>query len=558
LRDATSTGHEGITVDATLDDRCGYDGDRRIRPPVRVGILLLIVIAIGVWLRCSELGALGFAEDEIDILRAVSSYRAGDFSSNAEHPMLAKLIAYSAAGIADRWNARAAVSAWPVISEEAALRVPAALAGGIVIPLALFLLCRDWFGDDRIALLAAGFWALDAQAIALNRSAKEDTFFAAFFFLAGALYARAKRLGAARAGGGTASYTASGAAFGLMLASKYMPHYFALHALYVRIAHPAPGHNKPNARLFYAALAAAFFVCDFSLFSSASWHHLVHYFHGQTVAHTGYDFAHRIYVNSVTATPAGVPPRFYVEFLATRMPMLLLGAALVGAVQVFRHPAAKASVFLRIFLVLILLPYSFVGAKFVRYMLPQFALVDVLAALGVVTLIVAAHRVVPAASRPVATLAIAAGFTAVPLTAAVTARPYFALSTNLIGTELAPAGTLAPDDEFNDASVREAVMYVSRAAGPHAAIASDASTVVAIYLARDGRDDLESRSLSRDGLPTPLCETWVIAQDGHRYFENDALLREVAARSPLRVWQVAGLTSVRLYAPESTAPCHAQ
>jgi hypothetical protein len=87
-----------------------------------------------------------------------------------------------------------------------------------------------------------------------------------------------------------------------------------------------------------------------------------------------------------------------------------------------------------------------------------------------------------------------------------------------------PPGYLFSDDELNDVEVREAVAAIARVAPPGAVIESDARTVVEEYLGQFGRDDLRALSLSRDGLPHPLCETWVIAQDGHVYFENRSFL----------------------------------
>ena len=57
---------------------------------VIVAITFLIVAGFG--LRLNGLGQLGFAEDEINKLVAVRSYDRGDFSANAEHPILMKAL----------------------------------------------------------------------------------------------------------------------------------------------------------------------------------------------------------------------------------------------------------------------------------------------------------------------------------------------------------------------------------------------------------------------------------------------------------------------------------
>ena len=514
---------------------------------------LCVAVALGAWIRCAALDATGFSEDEIDIVRATASYERLDFSANAEHPMLAKLAAFGSVRAAARWNASPLPSRWhlPRITPEEALRFPSALVGGALTTAALFLLCRELFPGSAVAPLAALLWAFDVNAIAVNRTAKEDTFFVFFFLAAAWLYARAKRIGAHRPS--TRWYTASGAAFGLMLASKYMPHYYGLHALYVRITDPHPGANRPSKGCFYAAMGMAFFAANIAVLLPGSWDRLGQYLSGRTPVHSGYFFAHRLYVNSIAATPAGVPVTFYAAFLATKVPVMVLVALAAGLWQLVERRRERGYVFARVFLVFILLPYSLLGVKFVRYILPIFAIVDVIAAAGIVWILGRIARLRIAASRRWLVPAAAALFIAAPLFSVVDARPFYGLAQNAIGTALFPAGYLFPDDDFNDVHVREAVRAVARMADPGAAIASDASEVVQEYLKLFGRTDMTSVSLSHDGMPPATRETWVIAQDGHTYFENAAVLDELSRLPASAEWRVDGVVSVRLYAMPAAA-----
>ena len=59
-----------------------------------VGTLALLVI-LGFGLRVTQLGAIGFAEDEMNKLDAVHAYERGDFSANSEHPMVMKLLMWA-------------------------------------------------------------------------------------------------------------------------------------------------------------------------------------------------------------------------------------------------------------------------------------------------------------------------------------------------------------------------------------------------------------------------------------------------------------------------------
>src|SRR6267142_5066980 len=97
-------------------------------------VVLGLMIVTGLGLRLAGLGRIGFAEDEINKLEAVRAYDRGDFTANAEHPMLMKaLIDVSMRG-ARAWNSMTGSR----ISEEAAVRFPNVLFGALTaIPLFL-------------------------------------------------------------------------------------------------------------------------------------------------------------------------------------------------------------------------------------------------------------------------------------------------------------------------------------------------------------------------------------------------------------------------------------
>jgi hypothetical protein len=512
-------------------------------------LVLLAAVLLGAFFRCGSLGATGFAEDEIDIVRAVDEYRHLDFSANAEHPMLAKLAAFGAVEAAAAWNAVADGASLPRISPEEAIRFPSAFTGGVLTTLVIFLLCLELFPDVRIAAWASLLWALDVNATGVNRMAKEDTFFLFFLLAAAWLYARAKRVGRDDLRGARRWYSASAVGFGLMLACKYMPHYYGLHALFVRITDPRPGENKPGKWRWHAAMGAAFVATNFALFLPASWIRLSHYLAGHTPIHTGYVFAHTLYVNSILATPGGVPPSFYVAFLALKVPILVLAALAAGGMLMIRHRGERGFVFARIFLVFFLVPFSLLGGKFVRYMLPLLAVVDILAAAGIVWALDEARRRIRIPDRRWLVPALTAVVVAAPLYAQLSARPFYSLSQNAVGMAVAAPGYMFADDEFNDAGVREAVAAIARAAQPGAVIESDATTVVEEYLRQFGRPDLRALSLSRDGLPHAFRETWVIVQDGHVYFENRLVLEQIRrTMTPWAEWRAAGAVAVQVFA----------
>jgi hypothetical protein len=287
------------------------------------------------------------------------------------------------------------------------------------------------------------------------------------------LVERGKRESRANAEGAQQWYTASGAAFGLMTASKYMPPYLGLHGVVNTITGLETGEHFPrNGRLFLG-FVAAFFSTNFALLLPATWRHIFRY---PQVIHTGYMFAHQIYLNTVDVTPWENPPTSYLMFLATKVPVLVLAAFAVGLVPLARHSQERAFIVVRVFLLFFLLPYSVIAAKFVRYILPPLAFVDILAAVGIVWGLRALTRVITTDRwRP---LAIAAGTglcVIAPLYAEASSGPFPALYQNAIGARIAPQGYFFPDDEYNDTGVREAVGLIAGRAWPGAVIASDAT-----------------------------------------------------------------------------------
>src|SRR5262249_35499845 len=130
-------------------------------------------------------------------------------------------------GAGDQWNRRAIEHGWPVISPEAALRLPNAILGAATT-FVLFLLARELLGPVG-ALAAASFWAFTPLPIALSRLLKEETPLVFFSLLASYFYLRAKK---SQTENQTRSrLDLSAVAFGLAFASKYALQLFGLNAL---------------------------------------------------------------------------------------------------------------------------------------------------------------------------------------------------------------------------------------------------------------------------------------------------------------------------------------
>jgi dolichyl-phosphate-mannose--protein O-mannosyl transferase len=194
--------------------------------------VLLLIVALGFCLRMRGLDGVGFNEDEVQKVNAARAYLGDDFSRNLEHPMLLKSMIAVSLAAADNWNRGHDPSLQ--IPDEIAARFPNVVFGALTA-VVIFGLAGEFFGLD-VALLSAMLWSTGTIAIMDNRLAKEDTLLVFFAWLGYYFYVRAKKASAINvrqyAEPYAKWYVAAGASFGLMLASKYFPHYLALIFIY--------------------------------------------------------------------------------------------------------------------------------------------------------------------------------------------------------------------------------------------------------------------------------------------------------------------------------------
>ena len=486
-----------------------------------IGSLALLVI-LGFGLRVVQLGAIGFAEDEMNKLNAVHSYQRGDFSANSEHPMVMKVLMWASlnAGAGD--------------SEEAALRLPNVLIGALtVIP--LFLLTAAFF-DRWSALLAAAFWAAGINAITHNRIGKEDSLMVFFMLFAFFFFVRAKQLSPVNKAGRARRYAASAVSFGLMIASKYFPHYLGLNLLFHHNFHVRKRvAGEPSGRIpgwFFLVIIGVYLVASPAVLLPEVWKYMNAYMGEQLLTHSGYLFAGQLYKNNMSSTPFwGTPIYFYLLFLAIKVPLLILAAFLIGlgiAVRRWRHVGHAFLIFMFLFWIV---PYSLIGGKWLRYTLSLMPFVYMLAAVGVMGLIRWTTAWLPGRKRAqlVLTTLILAIFVGLPAWTAFAHKPHYALYTNALASD--KAGYFFPHDEFYDDGLREAIKYVCDVAPPGATIAHETPGVTGHYLARFGRTDLNSKTISSNefdvrSAPGPI---YVIVQRGRTYFENREELDHVRA-----------------------------
>lgn len=496
-------------------------------------LIIVIAVVVGFGARVYRLDAAGFAEDEANKIFAIRCYEQGDFTANAEHPMVMKLLCYASMHAAGVWNRAAGDRLHVSLSDEAALRLPNAAFGALtVVP--LFLLTTGLLGF-RVGLITSLFWALGLDAIWFSRTTKEDTLLVFFMFCGFYLYHRAKQVRASEVAERERLYALAGAAFGLMMASKYFPHYFGLNALFYTLVGYDRRNNQPLTRRMWAkyfgALVAAFVIFNPAAFFPQTWRYLWKYVNEELLTHHGYMVMDTLFVNDLTQTPAGTPWYFYFLFIGVKLPLPVLLAFGAGLIEIFRrrgdYPYSRGYLFLRMMLVFWLLPEAFVGCKFLRYSLSLMPIIYITAAVGVVAMFRVASVAIRkfGVSAPVlqasATVAIVILFIVVPSAQSIRSvtSSYPSLFLNVFGGNR--IGYFFPHDEFYDLGARESIRFIAATAPAGAMIASEIPGVIQYYLERFNRPDLRSMIISQPSFTLNQEQpAFVLLQPGRVYFEN--------------------------------------
>jgi hypothetical protein len=348
------------------------------------------------------------------------------------------------------------------------------------------------------------------------------------------LYYRAKQLPASDETGQERLYALAGAAFGLMVASKYFPHYIGLNALFYTIVGYDSRNNRPLTRTmwlkFFGGMLLAFTIINPAMFFPQTWRYIWKYVNEELLTHHGYLVMDKLYVNDFLQTPGGTPWYLYPLFLLVKLPLPVLAAFAVGLVEIVRrrrgHPHARGYTFLKFMLFCWFLPELLIGVKFLRYTLTLLPLVYMTSALGIVVM----WEVVDAQLKKLATgqfarvsaaTIVIAAFVIAPcaLTVKSLLHSHPSLYVNLLGR--GRVGYFFPHDEFYDLGARESIRFVAETAPQGATLASEIPGVVEYYLERFYRPDIRSHIISQPSFSlSQEPPDFVLLQRGRVYFEN--------------------------------------
>jgi hypothetical protein len=521
---------------------------------------LVVLMVAGFGFRVTGLSAEGLSEDELNKLNAVADYRAhGLTGANGEHPMLMKAFQAATIILAEKWNA---VRPANHIAPETALRLPGAIAGTLST-LLIFLIALELFGAE-VALIGAALWAFDPSGIGFNRIAKEDSILLFFFLLANVFWLRGQRIAESTDTNPNKYYWATAASYGAMVASKYLPHFFAISMCYYwmfqRIPETRWRLGKKRILIVFAIMGIVFLVLSPTILLPETWRQMGLYAGGKRVSHDGYEFMNRLYTQRFDDWLRGIPVYFYLVFTAVKLPLLTVLGFLIGLPLLFRRKLGDGRYFILFWFMLWVVAFCFPGGKFTRYYTTVLPAVLITSALGIqcagrwlanrITSFDWANTLKHYVPAALAVIVIVAS-----VIDSVQAAPHFRLFTNSVGGGVSWAGYYFPHDEFYDASMRGVMTEIASRARHGARVASESPSLASYYAEREGRSDLVCVSLSDpEALKQLGLGDFIIIARGRRYFSNDALtsaLRDHA--TPMTELKLGTVPSAKIYQLDQTS-----
>jgi hypothetical protein len=513
----------------------GEAGARSLSRTLLVTVLSVLVI-VGFGFRVTGLSTEGLSDDELNKLNAVSDYRAAHrpTSANGEHPFVMKAMATVSVMAADRWNATSLVATHPEwnIPVETSLRLPNAFFGALTAVL-IFLVASELFGLEA-GLIAAALWAFAPLAIGFNRIVKEDTLLVFFFLLANVFWLRGQRVAEGQPGRRPEPfYWATAAAFGAMMASKYLLQMIAISVAYnytfQGISATRWQIGKKRFLKFFLVLGVVFLVCNPPILLPGSWRAIFKFTSYGMIGHDSYEFMGQLYPHKYTDWLRGEPWYFYPVLIGVKLPVLTLLGFVSGFVLLFKKKTGDGRYFLIFWLFIWGISFMFAGGKFTRYFTSVLPAVIITAALGVQWaagwLGRTCARVFDSPGAGVYARAALASLVIVSaLWSTATALPHYQLYMNVLGGS-ARAGQFFPQDEFYDAYMQEVMSEIAKHAGSGARVASELPALASYYAQRASRADLVCVELSDAAELAKLAPgDFLIDGRGRTYFSNQAML----------------------------------
>ena len=529
-------------------------------PRVLLVTALSVLVTAGFVMRANGLSSEGLSEDELNKLTAVTEYRTqGLTSANGEHPLLMKALLTLSVVTADAWNQTSFVSSRPHLNVpvETSLRIPGALFGAFTAVL-IFLVAAELFGRE-IGLLSAALWTFDPLAIGCNRIAKEDTFLVFFFLLANLFWLWGQRVAESQPEKNPERYYwATAAAFGAMLASKYVPLLIGISVAYNYVFQKIPVTRwvigKKRFIKFFLVMGVAFVIFNPTILLPDTWRAMLKFSTNRTIGHDAYEFMGRLYPHKFTDWLRGEPWYFFLALIGTKMPVLPIAGFAGGLALLFRRKMGDGRYFLLMWFAVWSIGFMFVGGKFTRYITSVLPAIMIAAAIGIQFIAgetgrLAARLLKHESMNAYAGAVLPAIVILFSLWSSVTAAPHYRLYVNALAARTVSAGEMFPQDEFYDAYMQQVMIEISKRARPNARVANETPSVASYYAGRAGRPDLICFEMSdRAELSKLQPGDFLVDARGRTYFSNQAMLTRLRqSAQPAFTISVGAIPAANVY-----------
>ncbi|MDQ5845182.1 MAG: hypothetical protein M3539_07790, partial [Acidobacteriota bacterium] len=353
-----------------------------------------------------------------------------------------------------------------------------------------------------------------------------------FFLLANVFWLRGQRVAESEPDGHPEKYYwAAAAAFGAMMASKYVPQAltisFAYYWLFQRVPETRWRLGKKRILIFFVVMGAVFLALNPTILMPATWRQMGLFAGQKLIGHDAYEFMGKLHGHKMTDWLHGIPWYFYHVLIAVKLPLLTVAGFVIGLPLLFRRKLGDGRYLIILWLFLWMMTFSFIGGKFTRYFTLALPAVLITAALGIQLASCWTARLLSrwlSMSSPMFYIRAALALLVIgaSLEASVNSAPHFRLYTNALGGGMQNAGYFFPHDEFYDASMRDVMFEIAKRAKPGAKVASETTTVASYYAQRANRPDLVCVVLSDPNALKQLDEgDFVVVARGRRYFSNE-------------------------------------
>jgi len=328
-------------------------------------------------------------------------------------------------------------------------------------------------------------------------------------------------------------YWATAAAFGAMMASKYLPQAIAIPIAYNYTFQAIPATRwrigRPRFLKFFVIMGVTFVLLSPTILLPGTWRMMSTFANFKVIGHDSYEFLGKLYIHRGTDWLRGQPWYFYFVMIGVKWPLLTLLGFVAGAPLLFRRKIGDGRYLILFWMFIWTLTFVPSGGKFTRYFTFILPAAIITAAIGAQfiarNLAEVCARAFGDYVRIYARSAFASFMIIGALWSSAKAAPHYRLYVNALGGGPARAGSYFPQDEFYDAYMRDAMTEIGKRARPNAHVASELPTVSAFYAQQANRSDLSCLEMSAPGALEELTEgDFLIDARGRTYFSNQALL----------------------------------